>query len=383
MLDGLDAIPWANLRHAYGAAQDVPELLRALAQPEKWREAISELFGNIWHQGTVYEASSYAVPFLIELAAEPSVEGRGEILGLIGTLADGSSYLDVHARPDLHVAELFRNRPDFEEQLGKELGDVQRTRLAVLQGEQAICRLLKDAQPMVRAGAAYVLSQFPERAGTNGALLRHAVAEETNTLVLAALIWCLGAIRDGSPETRGILELAIRGADPRQAFAAAVAMFRVDGERHAAALPIYRQMAAAKWIAEGILVGVPWDALRDFHPEELLAGVEPDPIGATRALLVMAKEAEESPDLGPAIVHDLLDLNFECGDWRKCARLTETQATVLRCLVETDGLWATVSQLWFLIPGGARKLSEIKASDIQNVREEMRLALVRAGRSSI
>jgi hypothetical protein len=30
MLDGLDSIPWQQLTHAYGSAEDVPHLLRAL-----------------------------------------------------------------------------------------------------------------------------------------------------------------------------------------------------------------------------------------------------------------------------------------------------------------------------------------------------------------
>src|SRR6185436_271404 len=99
MLDHLDDIPWQTLHHAYGTAEDVPGLLRALARSgEQQEQALYELFGNIWHQGTVYEASAYAVPFLVELAADPALARRDEILGLIGALAEGRSYLAVHAQ---------------------------------------------------------------------------------------------------------------------------------------------------------------------------------------------------------------------------------------------------------------------------------------------
>ena len=56
MLDGLDLIDWASLQHAYDSAADVPDLLRDLASTneEKRKNAIYKLFGNIWHQGTVY-----------------------------------------------------------------------------------------------------------------------------------------------------------------------------------------------------------------------------------------------------------------------------------------------------------------------------------------
>ena len=51
MLNGLDAVDWKSLTHAYGEATDVPGLLRALLSPDgKVREeTVYELFGNIWH----------------------------------------------------------------------------------------------------------------------------------------------------------------------------------------------------------------------------------------------------------------------------------------------------------------------------------------------
>ena len=100
MLDGLYSIPWKRLTHAYGSAEDVPGLLHALqtASPELRGEdsPLWELFGNIWHQGTVYAATAYAVPFLIELAADPSTPDRVGILNLLDEIARGSSYIAVH-----------------------------------------------------------------------------------------------------------------------------------------------------------------------------------------------------------------------------------------------------------------------------------------------
>src|SRR5262245_38197219 len=207
MLDQLDAIPWASLHHAYGSAADVPGLLRPLARSGKEQEeAISELFGTIWHQGTVYEASSYAVPFLVEIAAVPTMTRRDEILGLIGALADGHSYLAVHAQPNLKFAEFFRQKPDFEQRLESELANVRRTRSAVFEHRDIFCRLLRDAVPMVRAGAAHVLSRFPECVSELGPLLRQAARAEVDPLGLAGMLWCLGALKDASPEAVAILD---------------------------------------------------------------------------------------------------------------------------------------------------------------------------------
>jgi hypothetical protein len=69
-LAGLDDVDWAGLRHAYGPAGDTPGLLRALVSesPAKREHAVHELYGNIFHQGSRYEATAHAVPFLAGLA---------------------------------------------------------------------------------------------------------------------------------------------------------------------------------------------------------------------------------------------------------------------------------------------------------------------------
>ena len=90
MLEKLDDIPWAQLGHAYGEASDVPPLLRALSSTNRQQreEAWYALYGNLYHQGTVYEATAYAVPFLLELAQAAEIEDRHEILVYLSTLSD-------------------------------------------------------------------------------------------------------------------------------------------------------------------------------------------------------------------------------------------------------------------------------------------------------
>jgi len=98
MFEGLDEIEWDKLTHAYGPASDVPGLLKDLASTEKSvrDNAIHAFFGNIWHQHTVYEATAYAVPFLIEILSGLSVEDKLRILALLAEIAVGQSYLAVH-----------------------------------------------------------------------------------------------------------------------------------------------------------------------------------------------------------------------------------------------------------------------------------------------
>src|SRR2546423_15439556 len=91
MLEGLQQIDWGKLKHAYGAAKDVPGLIRALASPKKRMrdKALYELYGNIFHQGTRYPATAHAVPFLFELLREPGVQEKHEIIALLVHLAIG------------------------------------------------------------------------------------------------------------------------------------------------------------------------------------------------------------------------------------------------------------------------------------------------------
>ncbi|ETK31010.1 hypothetical protein MPTA5024_37115 [Microbispora sp. ATCC PTA-5024] len=70
-LSGLDDIPWADLGHAHGSAEDVPDLLRALADPfGDWDQTLDELFGDdLLHQGDCYSATAPTMPFLSRLIA--------------------------------------------------------------------------------------------------------------------------------------------------------------------------------------------------------------------------------------------------------------------------------------------------------------------------
>src|SRR5712664_1324596 len=94
MLEKLDSVPWATLDYPYiGSAIGVPGLLRALTSfdEEVRAEAIHELYGTIWHQDTICEATAYAVPFLIELLEYKQVPDKDEILALLATLVEGQS----------------------------------------------------------------------------------------------------------------------------------------------------------------------------------------------------------------------------------------------------------------------------------------------------
>lgn len=68
-LSDLDAVAWKALRHAYGEASDVPVLVRAVASSDEAtrRQGFRALYGNLYHQGSTYEATVAAVPFFLRI----------------------------------------------------------------------------------------------------------------------------------------------------------------------------------------------------------------------------------------------------------------------------------------------------------------------------
>jgi hypothetical protein len=292
----------------------------------------------------------------------------------------------VHAQPGLKIGEFFRQQPDFDEKLKEEEKHVRLTRNAVLHSEAVYCSLLKDSIPMVRAGAAHVMSRFPECAAEFGSLIIRAAQVEVHPLARAGMFWTIGVIRDSSPSAITLLdEAVISSVDPRQAFAAAIALYRITGEPYHKALHLYSQLAAATWFAEEFLAGVPWDFSAEVHRdlEVLIAHVKPDPVGATQTLMTCLNRLQDQDNTYPsmAIVHDLLELNFPGGNWREGNLLSNPQAEILQHLVETDAAWSDTKRLWFLLADRTRSILELKPSDMEEVRIEMRTILDRHGKS--
>lgn len=91
MWEGLDTIDWAGLRHNYGSAHDVPDLLRRCAGPdhEDAVQAAGKLDAAVFHQGGgICSAAPATLPFLVDLAARPDNPVRLELLELLTYLAD-------------------------------------------------------------------------------------------------------------------------------------------------------------------------------------------------------------------------------------------------------------------------------------------------------
>jgi hypothetical protein len=170
MLEKLDAIDWPKLHHAYGAAGDVPDQLRALISPdpEHRDKALYELFGNIFHQHTIFEATSYAVPFLWEILGGPAPCDRRGVASLIGCIAEGGGYNSL--------------RPTRDEAAW--IADI---RVAVRKGLGTAIALLDSPDDTLRTLCAYILAHYPEDTAQSVPALRAALAREDKIERRAAL----------------------------------------------------------------------------------------------------------------------------------------------------------------------------------------------------
>ena len=194
MLEGLDSVDWSSLTHAYGEATDVPGLLRAFlsTDPKVREKTVYELFGNIWHQGTVYPASAAAVPFLYELLAAPEVQDKSNIAHLLASIAEGVGYLEVHAVGDFGEPTwrkiLGEQGKTLEGELAREAAEISEVRQSASAGLRHLLPYLRDPEPEIRRSVASALGNYPEHVAWSLSAIDAALASETDEEVLETLV---------------------------------------------------------------------------------------------------------------------------------------------------------------------------------------------------
>ncbi|WRZ92461.1 hypothetical protein OHB54_27415 [Streptomyces sp. NBC_01007] len=221
----LDDVRWSDLAHAYGPAEDVPELIRALYEDDEEAadEAVYELYGNIHHQGTIYQASAPAVPFLAH-AVLHARRKREDLLMLLAVLADHSpDFVESPHWPGSDIAAVCAELCEVLPELLPCLGDPERgVRRAALRTVAAVADLLPDELralaveqvdalyaddpvPAVRADALVVLNRF-------GRVLEPLDSPLPEVRLAAAQ---LAAERSGPPYAPELVEVfAEDGAEP-------------------------------------------------------------------------------------------------------------------------------------------------------------------------
>ncbi|WP_055700038.1 hypothetical protein [Streptomyces silaceus] len=197
MVEEIDDIDWAALEHAYGTADDVPELLRAAGStdPRVREDAVEELFSSLCHQGSIYSATVAAVPFVARLALE-GPGGRLPMLWLLHGTATGSGRAYRQARR------------------------------AVAGALPALLGLAADDDPDVRRTLVWIVAACEEASLPLLPLLRARFETEEHPDVRADLVTALGLL-DVSPGPRTARNEALLSApEPTVRRAAATDLLR-------------------------------------------------------------------------------------------------------------------------------------------------------------
>ncbi|MFJ7243414.1 HEAT repeat domain-containing protein [Kitasatospora sp. NPDC098652] len=221
-LAGLDDVPWAELRHSYGRADDVPAHLRAMQAGDREGDypPSVQLANHIVHQGTRSQAAVYTVPFLVRMALDPRLVNRHRFVALLVAIAIG---LDNNHLPDGydpredrdHLATVRGEAEDRARWIAEATDDEQRqwreasceqmlidaeaivsSYNAVREALPALAVLLTSDSPELRAETANLFAWFPESASTSIPLLKALVADEASPGVAATGLVALGLLGD-------------------------------------------------------------------------------------------------------------------------------------------------------------------------------------------
>lgn len=276
LLAWLDDIDWAALGHAYGSAEDVPGQLRAVCGPdeEARKSAYRSLFSNIFHQGTRYSASPYAVPFLTRIALAGPADARADALMLLTRLAtDWHDEYDLPLGIDTAAWRAAVISPEdtlrwYDEQIAAESDEEQLKKLrearaycaaghpvdtregalrsydAVRAQLPALLELLDDRDVEIRTKTAYLLGWFPEEADVTLPSLLTCLDAEQDPVCAATVLVAIGLLADHDPGGRLGRHLDHEHPLPRWAAATALTRIRVAHPTAAPGLPPAERIAA-------------------------------------------------------------------------------------------------------------------------------------------
>lgn len=194
MLETLDEVPWSQLEHAYGAADDVPDLIRALvsSDAESRHHAQHMLYMGPFHQGTVTSCLSYVVRFLVELLGYETTPDRNWILTYLANAAaacDSCVEVDLDAIPRVLRADFIATSDEGNLVVESLCGELEKGLTLYLQ-------LLKMGSVDERAAVPALLAQLKCRDEKIHQHIGRQLRLETDIKVRAILSYCLGIVLD-------------------------------------------------------------------------------------------------------------------------------------------------------------------------------------------
>jgi hypothetical protein len=195
MFAGIDDIEWGSLRHAYGSAEDVPDWIRGLADPDPAvrEECLDAMRGAVHHQGDVYDSTVAAVPFLLEALATPGLPGRAGIARWLAGVADLTEWPGADELDELRGTMLRRAR---------------HAHARVAAAVPTLIGLAADPDPGLRAAMSGLLAALADETPGLTALLIGRLTVEDDPAVRQAVLDRLGGLRLDSGTLDELLALS-------------------------------------------------------------------------------------------------------------------------------------------------------------------------------
>ncbi|MEU3655466.1 hypothetical protein AB0E67_22140 [Streptomyces sp. NPDC032161] len=337
-LTDLDQVPWADLSHCYGPATVIPAQLRDLTSPDQETrdDAWHRMYSNLYHQGSVYEATPHAVPFLLHLLADERTPARKRLLTYLSALVTGED--EEQWFPDGYDTATFAGWP---------------VETAVYQAVEAgvptlVAPLLDHDDPETAVRAAMLTAWFPAQAAHVLPGLRRLCGrplprpDRADALITLGLLAGAAGDRSDTP----LLERTLADADDPDRWAAAVALARVTAPDLAS--PVIDALIDEL----GTICADP-DAYEDvervsfchgFVAALILSTVGRLPDArqeAARSVLARLLRRTEEQNPTPLVVAATLVVYTFLDTARPTApELTPWQRAVLRSLLDGDRIWA-------------------------------------------
>ncbi|MEW2632653.1 hypothetical protein AB0903_13595 [Streptomyces sp. NPDC048389] len=341
-LTDLDQVPWAELRHCYGPATNVPAQLRDLTSPDEDTRAKAwyRTESNLYHQGNVYEATPHTVPFLLHLLADEATPGRKRLLCYLSALVTGED--DSQWFPDGYDTARTEGWP-VETAVYEAVGAGVPT---------VVVPLLDHDDPEMAGLAAMLAAWFPRHAPLVLPALRRLcdrpLPRPERATALIALGLLAGAAGDRSDTA--LLERALADGDDPDRWAAAVALARVT----ASDIP---PSAIGVLTAELGVICTDLDAYEMTARTHFCYGnvgeliprtldrLPPERRETARDCLVRTLRQIEQQDSEPSEAADwavtLAVYTLPTGQVTDAAQLTSFQSVVLQALLSSDRAWAS------------------------------------------
>jgi hypothetical protein len=223
-LEKLDTIDWSTLESAYGTADALPAALCNLDTPDE--EVRAAAWSTVWseleHQGTVFQASAYAAPFLVAWLSEAQGEEKCDLVTLLARLARGNSYKRQHLNL---TDERHKQDPIFQQEMAQEIRWVELTHQAVREGMDLYLTFLDDQDLQLRMATTYLLASFKEDQAWLKPHLQEYLERETEERMLACLLLSLGQLLPANGDSSDLLmPYLIAGDTPLVRFCAAMAL---------------------------------------------------------------------------------------------------------------------------------------------------------------